>query len=52
MTVSSVLMDPTVYENPHTFLPCRWLGSPTEMSHLERFFVPFGRGTRMCIGMK
>ncbi|MCJ1289196.1 hypothetical protein MMC34_000728 [Xylographa carneopallida] len=52
MTPSSVLMDPSIFRNPTAFAPTRWLlGSPAEKVALERFFVPFGRGSRMCVGM-
>ncbi|MCJ1436764.1 hypothetical protein MMC27_006146 [Xylographa pallens] len=51
MTPSSVLMDPSIFPNPTAFSPDRWLGSLAEKAALERFFVPFGRGSRMCVGM-
>jgi cytochrome P450 len=52
MTPSSILMDPTIFTDPYEFRPERWLGPPAEQMHQEKFLVPFGRGARMCIGMK
>lgn len=49
MTHSEILTDPRVFSNPHCFAPERWLEqSPPN----ERYFVPFGKGTRMCQGMR
>ncbi|KAL9129093.1 MAG: hypothetical protein Q9217_002365 [Psora testacea] len=52
MSPSRILMDPTIYNNPYEFQPERWLGPPAQQAHLMRFFVPFGRGVRMCVGQK
>ncbi|TGO68998.1 hypothetical protein BELL_0796g00030 [Botrytis elliptica] len=49
MTIHDILLDSNIYENPHNFNPNRWLG---EDSVPERYFVPFGKGTRMCQGMR
>ncbi|EXJ77927.1 hypothetical protein A1O3_09086 [Capronia epimyces CBS 606.96] len=42
-----VLMDETVFPDPHTFNPNRWIDNPG----LERYFVAFGRGSRSCLGI-
>ena len=52
MTPASILIDPAIYADPSTFNPDRWLGPAQSVIKLDRFFVPFGRGTRMCVGMK
>lgn len=49
MTIHDILLDPNIYENTHKFNPNRWLG---EDPVPERYFVPFGKGTRMCQGMR
>lgn len=49
MTIHDILLDPKIYENPHEFNPDRWLG---ENPVPECYFVPFGKGTRMCQGMR
>ena len=37
------------FPEPQLFQPDRWLSSDAERQ--RRYLVPFGRGTRMCIGM-
>ncbi|KAE8311594.1 cytochrome P450 [Aspergillus transmontanensis] len=41
--------DPTVYPEPMTFRPERWLGAIDPAMH--RNYVPFTRGSRNCLGM-
>ncbi|KAL8869024.1 MAG: hypothetical protein Q9198_007995 [Flavoplaca austrocitrina] len=48
MTPHDVLFDPKVFEEPGKFDPERWIQEP----HLERYLVIFGKGTRMCQGMR
>lgn len=52
MSISRILMNQDIYGNPYEFQPERWLGSPAQKAHLAKYFVPFGRGTRMCAGSK
>ena len=53
MTLSSILKDPSIFPDPDVFRPERWLDSPPEQIQLmEKYFIPFGRGSRMCVGMK
>lgn len=41
--------DPSVYVEPNTFIPERWIGqSPS--NDLEKAFTPFSLGSRNCIG--
>lgn len=41
----------TVFPSPEVFNPSRWLGlSPEQLQHMERSFIPFGYGARMCLG--
>lgn len=42
--------DPRVYENPHKFVPERWLGEVDPL--MKRNLVPFSKGSRNCLGMK
>ncbi|KAI0105086.1 putative cytochrome P450 [Nemania sp. FL0031] len=51
MTFREVLLDEKIFENPHEFHPERWLDSNPDLEKLNRHFVAFGRGNRMCIGM-
>lgn len=51
--MSSWLMhrDPNVFKDPMKFDPERWLKSAEEYRRLDHNMVPFGRGTRQCVGM-
>jgi cytochrome P450 len=43
--------NPAVFPAPHVFNPKRWLGlTPEQLQCLERSFIPFGYGARMCLG--
>ncbi|TAQ83096.1 hypothetical protein B7494_g8578 [Chlorociboria aeruginascens] len=44
-----LLHDPAIYDDPFTFKPERWLATGKDVIP-ERFFVPFNKGTRMCLG--
>ncbi|KAL8738347.1 MAG: hypothetical protein Q9181_000857 [Wetmoreana brouardii] len=48
MTPHDVLHDPSVFAKPEKFDPDRWSREP----HLDRYLVAFGKGTRMCLGMR
>ncbi|KAK6358699.1 hypothetical protein TWF730_008021 [Orbilia blumenaviensis] len=41
--------NPTVFPNPDKWDPSRWLVKDTR--DMERHFMPFSRGSRICIGM-
>ena len=48
------LRDPRIWESPDDFIPDRWLGeNPKALNGqpLAKYFVPFHRGPRMCLGM-
>ncbi|KIW87158.1 uncharacterized protein Z519_12269 [Cladophialophora bantiana CBS 173.52] len=47
MTGLLIHHSPTYFEDPMAFRPQRWIDNPT----LERYLVPFSRGTRACVGM-
>ena len=44
----SVLIDPKIFPEPHTFRPERWLSE----DRLDRYKVAFSKGSRQCIGIK
>jgi cytochrome P450 len=49
-------MNPDLFPDPHDFRPERWLPSQREekssgATSLQRYFIPFSRGARMCIGI-
>ena len=49
MTAHDILLDPRIFDDPHSFRPERWL---EDSPPADRYFVPFGKGTRMCPGMR
>lgn len=48
MTNVHILMNEDIHPEPKEFKPERWIGNP----ELERFFVPFTKGSRQCLGLK
>lgn len=53
MTTLDVLRDPELFTSPNDFVPERWLDNPRTKTGegLAKYFVPFGKGPRMCIGI-
>ncbi|KAL4925707.1 uncharacterized protein BDV17DRAFT_294141 [Aspergillus undulatus] len=53
--MTSIFMhdNPVVFPDPRTFRPERWLGMDPETRGkiMGRHFVPFSKGSRMCLGM-
>jgi cytochrome P450 len=47
MSLRDILLDERMYERPQEFLPERWLARGKH----SKLHLPFGRGSRMCIGM-
>ena len=52
MTLRDILLDPSIFVNPYTFSPERWLPDAPDLERINQAYVPFGRGSRMCVGMK
>ena len=51
MTHSSIYHDETIFPDSYSFSPERFLDI-SETKGLERYFAPFGRGTRSCLGQQ
>ncbi|CAD6568443.1 MAG: hypothetical protein ASARMPRED_001717 [Alectoria sarmentosa] len=51
MTLRDVLLDPSMFVNPLEFLPERWLSHSPDLERINQAYVPFGRGSRMCVGL-
>lgn len=53
--MTSIFMhdNPVIFPEPRTFRPERWLNldAETRVRILGRHFVPFSKGSRMCLGM-
>ena len=49
VSMASVLVhqDPSIFPDPHSFRPERWIENP----RLDRFLVSFSKGSRQCIGI-
>jgi cytochrome P450 len=51
-----IMADPTLFPCPKKFIPERWMldAVPEGFPHpheAKKFFIPFSRGTRSCVGM-
>ncbi|KUL83802.1 hypothetical protein ZTR_06649 [Talaromyces verruculosus] len=53
MTTLDVLRDHQVFPDPTSFVPERWLdhSKTKDGVSLSQYFVPFGKGPRMCLGI-
>ncbi|KAH6665171.1 putative benzoate 4-monooxygenase cytochrome P450 [Halenospora varia] len=51
MSPYSLHRNAEVFPNPLVFNPDRWLGDPTEMTEMKKWFWAFSSGGRMCIGL-
>ncbi|KAK8115745.1 hypothetical protein PG984_012247 [Apiospora sp. TS-2023a] len=49
MTLRDILLDPDVYPEPLQFKPERWLVMAPDGQRMNHNYVPFGRGSRMCL---
>ena len=50
MSVNAVHHDPKLYRDPYTFDPGRFLGEDVKTAN--KYYMPFHRGYRNCLGMK
>jgi len=47
-----VLMHPSIFPDPASFRPERWLEPAAKDMKLDRYLVCFGKGSRQCLGLK
>ena len=53
MSPIQALHQPDIYSSPKEFVPDRWLNAtPDQLKRMEAAFVPFGRGPRICMGIR
>ena len=52
MTFCKAAIDPAIFPRPNVFLPERWTDGWQEALDYERYILPFGRGSRVCIGQQ
>ncbi|KAJ6499845.1 cytochrome P450 [Mycena vulgaris] len=50
MGITFIHESPEIFHSPEKFLPERWLESTTQQGE-AKYFVPFSRGPRMCLGI-
>ncbi|GLB11935.1 hypothetical protein AtubIFM57258_009209 [Aspergillus tubingensis] len=50
MTTFFILRDPILFPEPLQYIPERWLLEPEDLRNLERYLVPFSKGTLGCVG--
>lgn len=50
MAIRGNHMNETIYPDAMAFKPERWLVQGEELKRVEKYFIPFGRGGRSCIG--
>jgi cytochrome P450 len=43
--------NPSLFPEPHMFKPERWMGRDADHVTLERYLVPFSKGSRACLGI-
>jgi cytochrome P450 len=51
MTALLIHTDVNIFPDPMRFDPERWMGKETRRAN-EKMYAPFGRGTRICLGMQ
>lgn len=51
MSSGLIHLDPNAFPQPHAFDPERWM-DPADRRRLEKYLVPFSKGTRGCLGLK
>jgi cytochrome P450 len=52
MSICTLHADKEIWYEPLEFRPERWLQGSGAAIHLEKYFAPFSRGSRACIGSK
>ena len=50
MTSTLIHQDASIFEQPMEFAPERWM-EKSERARLERYLVPFSKGSRQCVGI-
>ena len=51
MSVFHMHYNTDIFPDPYLFKPERWLPMDTEGRRLQKYLVPFGRGSRACLGL-
>ncbi|OAG00677.1 putative cytochrome P450 [Paraphaeosphaeria sporulosa] len=52
MSMPDLHFNASIFPSPHTFNPSRWIdSSPEHLKEMNRYFVPFSKGSRSCLGI-
>ncbi|KAL2828557.1 cytochrome P450 [Aspergillus pseudoustus] len=51
MNLYHMHMDEKIYPDPTTFRPERWIEAAEKGQDLDKYFAPFSKGTRGCLGV-
>ncbi|KAK5142179.1 hypothetical protein LTR04_002316, partial [Oleoguttula sp. CCFEE 6159] len=51
MTTHFMHLDPELFPEPYRFDPDRWIRAAERGERLEKYVVPFSKGSRACIGL-
>ena len=53
MSMPDLHFNAAIFPSPRTFDPNRWIdSSPEQLKEMNRYFVPFSKGSRSCVGME
>lgn len=52
MSLCAIHNDEDIFPNAKHFDPSRWLSTEGNSKLLDKYFVPFSKGSRSCLGMK
>jgi cytochrome P450 len=53
MSMPDLHFNASLFPSPHTFNPSRWIDTPpAHLKEMHRYFVPFSRGSRNCLGIE
>lgn len=53
MSMPDMHFNASVFPSPRDFRPSRWIdSSPENLKEMHRYFVPFSKGSRSCVGME
>lgn len=52
MSTHFILRNPRIFPEPLRFVPERWMLPTDKLQKLEKYLVPFSKGTFGCLGPK
>ena len=52
VSIRDVHFNESIFPDAHQFKPERWLGDLGRKRALEKYLVPFSKGSRSCVGME